>query len=697
MVIALLTWCQQQPGRAQAAAAPTWESARLGNVFEVNEPVELPLKVQADSVAWQVTDFWHKEVESGSDRVADGAVTVKPKTKGVGYYLVHVTPKAAGGAGPDVYTSFAIVRRHVSAEALNSPFGAQTHFAQGMSTDVLPLLKKIGVVTIRDEHYWAQVEGTKGVYQFSGHDDAYMKACKDNGINPLITLTFGNKYYDDPAGPSTPAGYEGYGNYAQAVLRQYGDQIHWLEVWNEYNGSWQPPVAKTDYARYYTEMLKVAYAKIKAARPDVQVLGCAPVLIPLPYMEGIFKDGGLDYLDAVVIHPYREKPEGVDHEVAALQELIRKYNHGQDKPIWATETGRLDLSEYDWEKGRKMYEKGRGEAARYLARQYTLLLKQNVAKISWYVSADHMNFAGMGLLRHYGNEASGMGRLAVAPSYVAYANLIHQLEGAKFIEQEANEAYSPVHVYLFRRGRDDIRVCWATRPAKIMLKSAGRLTVSNLMGGEMTVAPAGGMATLALGEDAVYVRGPVTEVRGIETGDRVIASSDDDYGNIQGKSNWSYGYMNGPSIGTGDSDRLSSAYTDEKFKELQQVQTMWGYNWAGVPGCQFLKIAQGMMHPDQTGGHDVAPVLRWTSPVDGTVTISGYWDNEGAGVGVQANITVDGKSVYCQKAGGRDAKRAEVNVPVRVAKGSLVDFFILPKADLSYDATSYEFVIKAKQ
>ena len=695
--VALLAWLLTPAGLGETALTPTWAPARAGNIFEVNEPVKLPLRIQADSVRWEVTDFWHKPVESGSGAVAHGEVTIQPKTTGAGYYLLRVIPHLPGGAAADVYTSFAIVRPHASADPLSSPFGAMTHFAQGMSLDVLPLLKKIGICSNRDEHYWADVEKTKGVYRFSDYDNAYMKACQDNGVHPLIELTFGNKYYDDPAGPSTPAGYKGYGDYAQAILKQYGKQIHWLEVWNEYNGSWQPPIARTDFAKYYTEMLKVAYARIKEARPDVKVLGGAAVLVPLPYFEEIFKNGGLDFMDAVVIHPYRGTPEGVDREVADLQELIRTYNQGRDKPIWVTETGRYTQDEFDWEKGRQMYEMGRAEGARYLPRQYTLLLKQKVAKIYWYLASDHMNFVGMGLLRSYGNEASGMGRLAVAPSYVSYANLIRELDGASYVEQEANQAYTRVHVYLFRRGNENIRVCWATRPARVEFKSARPLTVSNLMGGETTVAPVHGVVTLNLNEDTVYVHGPVTDVSEVQAADRVIASSIDDYSKIQGATNWSYGFIEGPGSGTGDSETPSDGYTDDKFQEFKQVQTMWGYEWGGVPGCQFLKISQDTMHPGQTKGHDVAPVLRWKSPVEGKITISGFWENWGDGMGVQANVMVDGKAVYCRKVGGKDAKRADFSVPATVAKGSLVDFYLLPKADLAYDATNYEFVLKLKR
>jgi len=37
--IALLAWPMEQAGRAQAPRASAWESAKPGNIFEVNEPV----------------------------------------------------------------------------------------------------------------------------------------------------------------------------------------------------------------------------------------------------------------------------------------------------------------------------------------------------------------------------------------------------------------------------------------------------------------------------------------------------------------------------------------------------------------------------------------------------------------------------------------------------------------------------------
>jgi hypothetical protein len=663
-----------------AAASGGWQSSQLGNIFDSDTPVRLEWQAEgdADALHWRVQDFWQKEVATGTSPVVDGKAVITPKLGTIGYYVVRAEPRKAGAALPEVFTSFAIVRPHVSTDPLKSPFGVMTHFAQGMNPEMLGAFKRIGIESIRDEHYWAQVEKTKGVYEFPEKSAAYMAACAKAGILPLVAMTFGNPLYDHKDGPSTASGFEGYGNYGQAILKEYGNQIHWLEIWNEYNGTWAPPSARKDLkSRYttYTDMLKTAYEKIKEVRPDVQVLGGAAVLIPLPYFEGIFKLGGLKYMDGIVIHPYRIKPEGVDQEVAELRKLIRKYHDGKDLPIWVTETGRHTKDEYDWERGRKMFEKGRAEGARYLARQYTLLLKEGVAKIYWYLGSDHATFVSMGLLRHHEKEASGMGRYAVAPSYVAYANLIHHLDGARFIGREAEKEYTRAHVYHFKRADgQDLRVCWATQPSKIRVKASQPLTLSSLMGAETELSPENGEIVLDLGEDAVYLTGAVGEISEIDSGTRVIASSNDDYSKTQGGNNWFYGYLK-----------------NGAFTELEQVETMWGYNWGGI--TKNLVISPSNMHPDIIKGEAAPAVLRWKSPVAGKVTIRGHWENKGKGDGVKGTIVVDGREISSHQVGGGSPERVPIEIPVEVKTGSLVDFICNPNASVNYDATDREFTI----
>ncbi|HBC85657.1 MAG TPA: hypothetical protein DCZ94_01755 [Lentisphaeria bacterium] len=653
------------------------EQTELGNIFLTTETPSLNIETRGDSVQWTVWDIGHNEVGRGSAVPGDCVASIRPPKKN-GYFLMRIEAQKDGRAISEKWTSYCVIPPYKVKDSAYAQWGAMTHFAQGMDVDILPLLVKAGIVSIRDEHYWGQVEEKKGEYVFPEKSGRYMEACEKAGIDPLIAMTFGNKLYDHKDGPSTPEGFAGYGNYGQAILKEYGKQIKWLEIWNEYNGTWAPPVAKqNEKNRYttYTGMLKVAYEKIKAVRPDVKVLGCACVLIPMPYIEGIFKLGGLDYMDAVVIHPYRGKPEGVDKEVAELRELMKKYNGGKEKEIWVTETGRHGQVEFDWEKERKMFEMGRQLGAVYLPRQYTLLLSQNVSKIYWYLASDHMNFVSMGLLRGANDK---MGRFAVCPAYVTYATLIRQLDGAKFAEREASSKYTRAYVMKFKNEKsEDVRVCWATFPSKIEVATLNPVTVVNMVGEEKKVNPEAGKIVFDLTGDVIYLKGEIQGVKEIEPEEKIIASTLDDYGKTQGLNNWYYGYFE---IKDG---KLS------EFKEMNVVETMWGENWGGPH--KYLKLGGDGGHPEK----NVWAVRRWKSGYEGKVVISGTCNRGKEGDGIELIILNDGKEIFKKIVGGNgNPEKIDVLAETEVKEGSLIDICISPLKGLEYDATGYDLMIK---
>ena len=658
------------------------------NIFVAGEKVSIPVETKGDSLMCVATDYWGKEVYRETVKAADNKAVITPPSKN-GYFLLQVEARKGEATIGKAFISYAVIPDVKVEDKANSPFGAMTHFAQGMPVDILPLLAKAGIVSIRDEHYWGQVETNKGEYVFPDQSGRYMEACEKIGMDPLIAMTFGNKLYDHQDGPSTPEGFDGYGNYGLAILEEYGDQIRWLEIWNEYNGTWAPPEAKKSFeARYsiYTEMLKVAYDKIKGVRPDVKVLGAASVLIPLPYIEGIFRLGGLDYMDGVVIHPYRGKPEGVEKEVAELRELMRKYNKGQEKEIWVTETGRMDKSEFDWEKGKKLWEKGRRAAASYLTRQYVLVLSENVMKIYWYLAADHMEFVSMGLLR---GRTDVMGKFMVAPPYVTYATLISQLHDSKIVGREAVNKYSRAYVFQFQNNRkEEIRVCWATYPSRLEVTASKPITSVNIVGETKTLNPTDGKIVIDLVEEPVYLRGEIQGVREIEPEEKIIAASVDDYGKNQGFNGWYYGYFDGK----GGSKGAAGAYPDDDFKEMKVVETMWGEKWAGP--IQYLSIGSGNAHPQKADGKDIWAVRRWKSNYAGKVVISGNCEHGRGGDGIEFKILVDGKPIYSQKVGGSSPQKATIKVETELKEGSLVDFCVAPNENPHFDATSYDMMIK---
>lgn len=674
------------PG-ARAAGNLTVGQARLGNVFLVGEAVEIPVQTTGDRVEWTVTDFFG--VTSAGTGVAvgqSGAATVRPAVSArKGYFELHLTARRAGAVVAQADTTFAVLPPPDPALKAGSPFGVMTHFAQGWNTDLMPLIARAGLRHIRDEQYWQNVEpDARGAFTFSSRNRDYMAAAAANGLEPLLEMTFGNSLYDhDPRAPATAfapytdEGRTGYANYGRALLGQYGAQVRTIEVWNEYNGSWCAGPAADDRPRAYAAMLRAAYERIKAARPDVRVLGGAAVLAPLPWFEDLFNAGALDSMDAAVIHPYRGVPEGVEKDVAALRDLTARYNHGAGpKPIWATECGTTDDAH-----------PGRQEMARYLVRLLTLLRSAGVERIHWYLMRDHFSFTS-GLLH---SDQSPLGRYAPTAAYPAYANLVQQLGSAPCLRREPTDART--RVYLFGQGNAEVRVAWSTAPpSRLVLTTDTPVTVVDVMGESRVLTPTAGRLELTVDANPVYLRGNISALR--ETGrDLLLADSAGDFSGSQGEApgTWSYGIYGGN----------PARYDPAAWQPMTWTRNTWGYQWQSP--YPYSKIDEGGAHPSAgNGGQPIWAVRRWRSPLAATARITGQATRIGdGGDGTGVKIFVDGLEIFSQLLGapGGGPKDASFDLRVPLRAGATVDFAVTPGpgVDMNFDATEFRAQITVPQ
>ena len=654
------------------AAIYSLHTDNFGNVFAAPQRPSFRIETQAEAIDYSVSDYAGRTVAEGTFKPENGAATLRPEVNALGYFHVRLTLRMKDSPPIEKQFDFGVLRSFAGIDMSASPFGVMTHFAQNWNTELIPLLAKYGVAAVRDEVYWGQVETKRGEFDFT-RQDAYMGKLKEAGIRPLIVLSFANKLYDGGMTPYSPEGCDGYARYAAEVLRHYGSQIRWLEVWNEYNGSFCAGRATEDRPRYYTAMAKTSYAKIKAVRPDVTVLGCAPVLIPLPYFEGIFKRGGLDAMDAVVIHPYRGRPEGVEREIDDLNELMKRYNHGETKPVWCTEYG------YGLHNAGSL-----ANVAKNLVRQSVLLRSRNVQRMFWYLFSDYASFQSMGLVQLPG---SPNGRHAPNPAGPAFANMAWLLHDARYEAREAVAPFTKCHVHKFvKPGGGEIRVCWATYPATIVVEASGRLVRCDLMGNETPLAVEGGRIEIPLDDTPFYLLGPVKGVSERPAEEMIIADSGEEYSATQGENHWSYGYFDG----TGP-----RPYGGADFKPMRQVETVWGVNWSAEAGrIPFLALSREGGHPALLKGKPVWAVRRWESPLDGTVRLDGRIAvGDSRSHGVEYVLLVDGKPAdKIEVAASADKKPTAIRGQIEVHRGSQVDFCVNPGPDndLGFDAFAFE-------
>lgn len=684
-----VVWLTFTLGPTGRAGELTVGQARPGNLFGRDESAAINVQATgANRLEWTTRDYRGTKIQGGSVVLdADGRTVLRPATDQPGYFDLHLVARRGAALVAEANAAFAVLAPPPQADP-GSPFGVMTHLAQGWNPELMPLLARVGIRHLRDEQYWKFVEPARGTYVFSREYLAYMAAAAASGVEPLLEMTFDNAVYDhDPAAPAlawtphTDDGRRGYARYGRALLERYGGQVRAVEVWNEYNGTWCVGPAAADRPRSYAALLAAAHAELKATRSDVRVVGGAAVLVPLPWFEDLFAAGAYPNLDVVAVHPYRSAPEGVETDLAALRDLMRRTSgDGTSKPVWATECGTVDETT-----------PGRRAAARYLVRLYTLMLSEGVERAYWYAFKDHDDYRG-GLVR---GEQDPRGRYAPTATLAAYANLIRQFHGAapEPLRREATDRRT--RVYAFRvpgadAGGEQLRVAWSLAPpSRLVLAADAPLTLVDLMGRERVLRPdAGGTVNLTVDDDdPVFVRGTVTAVREVGR-DVLLADSVEDFGPTQGAAPGTWGY--GVFDGGGRDGRGAGAYGPEDFKPMAWTRTEWGYQWQSP--YLYAKLDAHVAHPSGGPHGAVWAVRRWRSPVSGPVRLTGAASRGGAGGdGTGIKILVDGREVFAALLGNGQAAATSFDLSFPVRAGSTVDLAVTPGpgADINFDAVEF--------
>ncbi len=549
-------------------------------------------------------------------------------------------------------------------EAKDRRFGVMTHFSQDWEISLVDELGRGPVRFVRDEIPWADIEEKKGKFVFSARHDDYMAALGRHDISPLIIFAFGNEHYDGGMTPYSERGLQGYVRYCEAVLAHYGTQIQEVEIWNEYNGAFCQGPALKSRASHYLKMLKAAYTRIKAIRPDMTVCGGATEGAPLPYWEKLLADGAAKYLDVVSVHPYRfeQPPEGLEEEIEALRALIRKYNDGKEKPIWVSEIGWGAVA------NEQMGTLSADESiqARFLVRAYALLLSAGVERVYWYLLQDYQQFQ-MGLLKRDDKSTP-------RPAYFALKAMMEQLKNATFTTREPTD--DDVYSLVFTKpSGEKIRIIWETDGAHRVLKTQGQ--AFDLIGNPIDTAKG-----IALSDEPIYIRDEVFEsIARRQKPSSLIANSFRDFAPEQGSKGWFYGYS-----------PKGEFIPMEKF-----VNTEANAQWEGVGS--FLLISATEQHPTLLEGEVVPAIRRWVSPVDGEIMIKAefHCGSEGDGVGV--SVAVDNKRLFREVIGGKHGLSKTFTTICSVKKGSTLDFAVDPGpgTNINFDGTKLQVRLRHVQ
>ena len=260
--------------------------------------------------------------------------------------------------------------------AIPDGFGVNIHFT-GLPHD-LHMIAEAGFKFIRMDLAWSRIEKAKGVYDFKGSGyDSLTLGCEELGIRILYILDYSNELYESDRSVRTEAGRKAFGDFAEAAAKRYaGKGILW-EVWNEANIKqfWTPQPSVDDYCK----LVEAAASRIRNADPSGQVVAGATSGIPFEWLEGCFKNGLLNWIDVLSVHPYRpQPPETVIQDYTKLRGLIARYAPaGKQIPVISGEWG---YSNINWDKTALTEQ----QQADYLVRMFLLNSYQNIPVSIWY-------------------------------------------------------------------------------------------------------------------------------------------------------------------------------------------------------------------------------------------------------------------------------------------------------------------------
>src|ERR1043166_8277032 len=354
--------------------------------------------------------------------------------------------------------------------------GVNIHFVTGHEKD-LDLIAAAGFKFIRMDFAWTGIEKQKGKYDWSEYDELMANLDK-RGIRALFILDYSNPLYEEPvtsphpitgathrttASPQHPESIAAFAKWAAAAAKHcHGRHIIW-EIWNEPNGHFWAP--KPDAQQYSALALATAKA-IREAEPQATIIGPASSGFPWEYLETFLKSGALEYLDAVSVHPYRDRakpPESAAADYRKLRELVERWAPASKK-------GKIPILSGEW--GYSSHTKGVSleTQAAFAARQQLANLLEGVPLSIWY---DWKN-DGPDANENEHNFGTMLADLKPKPAYMAIQTLTRSLGGYRIARRLALASEQDYALYCTNGAGGRKIVAWTLgEPHSVRLSEQG--------------------------------------------------------------------------------------------------------------------------------------------------------------------------------------------------------------------------------
>ncbi|MBM4356082.1 MAG: hypothetical protein FJ109_20210, partial [Deltaproteobacteria bacterium] len=364
-------------------------------------------------------------------------------------------------------------------------FGLSTHIALGPDSPAqaheLDLEQQAGVKWIRTDFSWSTIEPNEGEFHFEAYDPMVDEA-NARGIEVLALLDYGVAWAQAEPGNDSTLDAAKFGKFAGAVAQHFKGRISTFEIWNEED---LPNFFKPEPdPQKYGELLRKAYAAIKAASPEATVLfgglSSASVALGKPWdffeqVHRAYPDLG-SHFDALAIHPYtlaqslapeQESPAGTFEEMlTAARAALARFGL-ERKPVWLTELGWPACPCPPLEPPVFIPNVSYEEQASYLVRSALLAWRQRAATWLWYdfIDGDGNNAVFsenyFGIVQHDPDATDGIPP-APKPAFQALSTMTGLLNGHDLVDDLSPAAHC--HALRFENGNHTVWAAWSSHP-----------------------------------------------------------------------------------------------------------------------------------------------------------------------------------------------------------------------------------------
>ncbi len=319
----------------------------------------------------------------------------------------------------------------------------------------LDALAAAGVMSLRDDADWSRVEQQRGVLKIPAQWDEVIDGAVARGIEPLLILDYGNKFYGGGK-PLSAEGIAAFVRYAQFLAQHFKGRVKRYEVWNEWDHG--PDNASPASADAYLRLVKAVHAAVKLIDPEAEIIAGAitPVGIREGFLTRLVEQGVLDHADAISLHPYvhcnrARQPEDWARWMRVVGEDLQR-RAGRPVPVYLTEMawpahqGPCGISEQ--------------AQAENLVRMFLLAKTMPFIKGIWWYDLQNdgpdpknreHNF---GLLDH---------ELRPKPAYLALQQISALIQEGEYVGSITGDR--SLHALHLRRGSEDMLALWPDDPA----------------------------------------------------------------------------------------------------------------------------------------------------------------------------------------------------------------------------------------